>query len=148
MGHARSIPVPVQAQGFPKPVDEGGVSYKRPENALAGRGKFLGFVLMGSLLLGGGIGMTAVSNWLAGDWRKVQDCEATYWTCDAVVAGAPRTGGNELVGFSRLARSCHEYAAWETAVRRASFDCSMGRDVVGSTCKLQEADCRLPTQHY
>lgn len=115
---------------------------------MAGRGNIIGIALLGSILLGAGIGMTAVSNWLAGDWRKVQDCEATYWTCEATVAGAPRTGGNELVGFTRIARSCHEYQAWETAVRRASFDCSMGRDVVGQTCKLHEAECLLPTQLY
>lgn len=115
---------------------------------MAGRGNIIGFLLLGGLLAGAGIGMTAVSNWLAGDWRKVADCKETYWTCDATVAGAPRTGGNELIGFSRIARSCHEYEAWETAVRRASFDCSMGRDVVGRTCKLHEAACELPEKLY
>lgn len=93
-------------------------------------------------------GMGAVSNYLAGDWRNVQDCSETYWTCFATVGGLPRSGGSLLVPSERLARSCREYEAWESSVRRASFDCSMSRSVVGGTCRIMEVECELPGQLY
>ena len=89
-----------------------------------------------------------MSEYLAGDWQRVQDCEESYWTCQATVGGMPRSGGSVLVGHDRLARACREYEAWERSVRRASFDCSMSRAVVGGSCRTMEVECELPDKLY
>ena len=111
------------------------------------RGTILGLAAVSAAFLFAAVGLLRVSDWLAGDWRKVRECSATYWTCEAIVAGEPREGAGGPVPFSRLARSCSEYDAWETAIRRATFDCTMERGVAGPTCKLAEAACALPERH-
>ena len=108
------------------------------------RGNLIGLGVLAGVLAAAGIGLTSFSGWLAGDWRKVSECSSTYWTCEAIVGGANEEGGGQPAAFTRLARSCREFDAWEVAVRRASFDCTMERDIVPASCKLVEATCALP----
>jgi len=108
----------------------------------------LPLVLVGGLVLGSLGAMAAVSEYMAGDWPRVKDCSQSYWTCEARVGGMPRTGGSVLIEAERLARACREFEAWERSVRRASFDCSMTRSVVGGSCRVVEVECELPDKMY
>lgn len=112
------------------------------------RGNIVGFLVIGAVLAVALGAMAGVSEYLAGDWQRVQDCSESYWTCNATVGGMPRTGGSQLVPHDRIARSCREFEAWERSVRRASFDCSMSRQVVGGSCRMVEVDCELPDKLY
>ena len=112
------------------------------------RTNLIGFLIV-AVVLGGVLGgMAYMSDRLAGDWHRVEDCAESYWTCTAVVGGLPRTGGSNLIKHDRLARSCRENGAWERSVRRASFDCSMSRRVTGGTCRVVEVECELPDKLY
>ncbi len=111
-------------------------------------GNITTFLLVGCLLAGVLGGMGFVAEYLSGDWQRVRDCSETYWTCGATIGGMPRSGGSQLVPHERMARSCHEYEAWERSVRRAQFDCSMSRYVVAGSCRTVEVECELPNQLY
>ncbi len=116
--------------------------------AVSASGNVAPLLLVGGLVLGLLGGMAAVSEYLAGDWQRVEDCSESYWTCHATVGGMPRTGGSTLIGNERLARACREYEAWERSVRRASFDCSMSRQIVSGSCRTMDVECELPDQLY
>ncbi len=106
------------------------------------------YLCLGSIAVGGGLGMSKVQQWLSEDWREVTTCRATYWTCEATVEGRPRlvvrTGSNPT--FRNEAKACDEYRAFETAVRRATFDCNTGSNVIGGTCREVETECWLPAE--
>ena len=111
-------------------------------------GNITSILLGGTLILGLLGGMAEVSEYRLGDWRRVEDCSQTYWTCVATIGGMPRSGGSQLVSYDRLARSCREFGAWERSVRRAQFDCSMSRHVIAGTCRTVDVECELPGQLY
>ena len=106
------------------------------------------YVCLGAIAIGGGLGMRAMQRWLSEDWREVATCRATYWTCESTIQGLPRlivrTGSKPT--FKSEAKACDEYTAFETAMRRATFDCSTGSNVIGGSCRELETECWLPTE--
>ncbi len=106
------------------------------------------FVFLGALIAGVGVGVSKVQAYLNGDWAEVADCRATYWTCTAEVVGKSRIPRTEPVKFDAEAKACGEYRAYETALRRATFECSMSRSVLGGSCREAETKCELPEKAY
>ncbi len=104
------------------------------------------FVCLGAIAVGGGLGMRAVQQWLSEDWREVSTCRATYWTCESTIEGKPRlvvrTASKPT--FESEAKACDEYRAFETAVRRAMFECATGSNVIGGSCVEVDTECWLP----
>jgi hypothetical protein len=102
----------------------------------------------GLVVIGVAFGIQRVQDYLNGDWAEVADCRATFWTCEAEVGGKSRIPRTEPVVFAARAKACGEYRAYETALRRATFECSMSRSVLGGSCKEIETKCALPDKAY
>lgn len=101
-----------------------------------------------ALLAVAGVGLPALQRYLGGDWAEIADCRETFWTCRTEASGRPRVVRTEPALFSAEARSCAEYRAYEVSVRRAIFDCSMDRSIVGGTCREVDTKCALPDRAY
>ncbi len=95
-----------------------------------------------------GFGVQRIQQYLAGDWGEVAECRETFWTCESKVGGKARSARPEPVAFTASAKACDEYRAYETSLRRASFECSMSRAVVGGSCREIETDCSLPNRPF
>lgn len=105
-------------------------------------------LFLGAIIAGVGVSVQRVQAYLNGDWAEVADCRETYWTCTAEVIGKSRIPRTEPVGFDASAKACGEYRAYETALRRATFECSMSRLVIGGSCRELETACELPEKAY
>lgn len=109
----------------------------------------LSFIAMAVIAVGGGVGMQAAQQYLSEDWREVTECRATYWSCEALVAGTAKIHvGGRTTRFTGEAKACDEYRAYKSSMDRAEFECKMSRNVVPGTCREVETDCHLPGKDY
>ena len=106
------------------------------------------FLVLGVVIAGVGVGVQKVQDYLNGDWAEVADCRETFWTCHADVGGKSKIPRTEPVKFGASAKACGEFRAYETALRRATFECSMSSSVLGGSCRELETVCELPERAY
>ena len=95
-----------------------------------------------------GLGMQAFHNYLSGDWRQVAECRQSYWVCTSSFDAAPIRNGSKTPVFNSTAKACDQYPAYESARRRAMFDCGASRIVRTGTCRESETRCSLPNRLY
>jgi hypothetical protein len=106
------------------------------------------YLILAAVAVVGGLAMNAAQKWLNEDWREVSTCQTTYWTCESTIQGRPRivvVSGSKPT-FTSEAKACEEYRAFESAMRRAMFNCNTGSNVLGGTCREVETECWLPTK--
>ena len=106
------------------------------------------FLFLGVIIAGVGVGVQKVQAYLNGDWAEVADCRETYWNCTAEVVGKSKIPRTEPASFKAEAKACGEFRAYETSLRRATFECSMSGTVLGGSCRELETVCELPEKAY
>ncbi len=112
------------------------------------RQDLVAFLLLAGIVIGLGGGMRALHTWLQGDWRHLTECEESYWTCVAEFEGRPPAGGRDPLKYLGLARSCEEYRAYESAIRRADFNCRTSGVARIDTCREVDIHCSLPRANF
>ena len=105
------------------------------------------WVTLATLATGAGWGMREAQRYFSEDWREVENCSSTYWVCEATATGKSRLPvRGRAPTFLAEAKACEEFGAYETALRRALFDCSMGGTIVGGSCRELQTDCAISSK--
>ncbi|HCP44924.1 MAG TPA: hypothetical protein DIU15_02695 [Deltaproteobacteria bacterium] len=106
---------------------------------------FLGLITAVVVL---GYAMQSFHTYINGDWRQVAECRQSYWVCTSSFDGSPIRQGGKTPVFSSTSRACDQYPAYESARRRAMFDCGSSRSVRQGSCRESETRCSLPNRVY